>query len=329
MTTNLLTYLVLGLCVVVSFCLSGMEAGLFALSRLRVRRLMHSGKPSAKLLHQFLDHPENFLWTIVVGNTLVNFTMLGWLFSELQIRMPLRSVWFAVVFMLAVFLFYIFLDLLPKMLFRSYPNRLCLMLARPFRILHIGLRPVVAVAEWCSQLLLQLTGGKVFTGHLFGNREELRQAMQDSGQALSSEERAMINRVLDLENLTVHQVARPLVETISVEEETPVGEALKLFREHELTRLPVWQKRDGLRRVAGLVDLQSLIYLDGLDATRPAGSFLKPALFLDENLRLEQALEKMQRGGERLAVVLGRNGRESGVLSLHDIVKTLFGEVKL
>ena len=67
-------------CLALSFVLSGMEAGVFALSRVRVRRLMRSGQSSARVLHHFLENPENFLWTIVVGNTLVNFVVLGWFF---------------------------------------------------------------------------------------------------------------------------------------------------------------------------------------------------------------------------------------------------------
>ena len=34
-------------------------------------------------------------------------------------------------------------------------------------------------------------------------------------------------------------------------------------------------------------------------------------------------------GGQRLAVVLGRNGQEVGIVSLSDILKTIFGEVRL
>ena len=45
----------LGVCLLLSFLLSGMEAGVFALNRLRVRRLARAGEPSAKLLHGFLD----------------------------------------------------------------------------------------------------------------------------------------------------------------------------------------------------------------------------------------------------------------------------------
>ena len=60
-----------------SFFMSGMEAGVFALSRLRIRQLMRAGKPRAKVLHGYLEKPEDFLWTILVGNTLANFVAVS------------------------------------------------------------------------------------------------------------------------------------------------------------------------------------------------------------------------------------------------------------
>jgi putative hemolysin len=329
MTTTTLNSLVLIFCLTLSFILSGMEAGVFALSRLRIRQQMRAGRASAKVLYGFLENPENFLWTLVVGNTLANFVVLGLVFALLHARLSEWPAWFGVAFGLLVVLFYVFFDLLPKMLFRTYPNRLCLALARPFRLIHFGLRPLVAVVELCSRLLLRWTGGKAFTGHLFGNREELRLAMQESAQLLSSEERAMINRVLELENLTVRQIARPLAEAVTVTTETPVADALALCRERRLSRLPVWETRAGVQRLAGMVNVERLMFATGLSATRPVGDFLKPALFLDEDLRLEVALPRMQRAGQRLAVVLSRDRREVGIVSLEDILKTIFGEVKL
>jgi CBS domain containing-hemolysin-like protein len=56
---------------------------------------------------------------------------------------------------------------------------------------------------------------------------------------------------------------------------------------------------------------------------------VKPALYLDEDLRLETALQRMRRGGQRLAIVLGRDRRETGIVSLEDILKVVFGEVNL
>src|SRR6516162_2643439 len=112
-------------CLVVSFVLSGMEAGVFALSRLRIRQQMRSGSRSAKVLHDFLEHPENFLWTILVGNTVANFVILGWLIVVFNRALAPRSLaGFVVLYSVAAFFFYAFFDLLPKMLFRQFPTRL-------------------------------------------------------------------------------------------------------------------------------------------------------------------------------------------------------------
>ena len=88
---NVLPWFVLPTCLALSFLLSGMEAGVFALSRLRVRQQMRAGRSSAAVLHNLLEHPENFLWTILVGNTLVNFILLGWVIG-CAIAIPLGLV---------------------------------------------------------------------------------------------------------------------------------------------------------------------------------------------------------------------------------------------
>lgn len=329
MTPNILSWFVIAVCLGLSFLLSGMEAGVFALSRLRVRQQRRAGQASAKLLHGFLENPENFLWTILVGNTLVNCVSLGWGVAQLYGRLEGRWIAFVILFAVIVFLFYALFDLLPKMLFRTFPNRLCLLSAWPFRFVHLALRPLVGLVERVSRTLLQWTGGKVFSGHLFGNREELRQVMQDSAQAFTSEERAMIGRVLDLQTLTVRQIATPLAQAVTVNTAARVSEVFALARERGLTRLPVWEMREGQRRIAGLVSVESLLFQPDLEVTRAVGTLLQPALFLEEDARLEVALRRMQRAGQRLAVVLGRDQRESGIVTLEDILKVIFGDVKL
>lgn len=326
---NVLPWFVLPTCLALSFLLSGMEAGVFALSRLRVRQQMRAGRSSAAVLHNLLEHPENFLWTILVGNTLVNFILLGWVIASLHTQYAGQIWLFILLFAVCVFLFYALFDLLPKLLFRTFPNRLCMFFARPFGVVHSALRPLVALVEGVSQVLLRWTGGKAFSGRLFGNREELRQLMQESVHAFSTEERAMIGRVLDLQTLTVRQIATPMAQAVTVAAPTPVSEVLAHAREHGLTRLPVWEKSAGVSRIIGLVSVEALLYQVELDQTRPAGTLVKPALFLDEETRLEVALRRMQRGGQRLAVVLGREQRETGVVALEDILKTIFGDVKL
>ncbi|HXJ60806.1 MAG TPA: CNNM domain-containing protein [Verrucomicrobiae bacterium] len=325
---HLLLVIFLG-CVGLSFLLSGMESGVLALSRLRIRHLMHSGNMRAAALHGYLENPENFLWTILVGNTLANLGAVSigvmWLYGSLfpwpWLLIPVLS--------LGVLVFYAVCELLPKMMFRLYPNRLCLALALPFRLVHVGLRPLVAPVAVLARWLLRWSGGRRFTGHLFGTREELRQVMQESAQGLSSDERTMINRVLDLQNLTVRQVTIPLSAAETIAASSTVQEVFALARTHGFSRLPVYREEGGRRRIIGLLDLRSLLFQAQLDETRSAQDFVKPALYLDEETRFEVALRQMQRTGQRLAIVLAPDRQEVGIVALQDILRVIFGEVKL
>lgn len=313
----------------VSFFMSGMEAGVFALNRLRIRHRMREGNRRAAALNSYLERPENFLWTILVANTLSNIVVVGigvtWFHRWLG-DWP----WVLLVALGAgVILFYAALELLPKMLFRLYPNRLCLALSLPFGVLHAVLKPVVAPMALFTRLLLRWTEGRRFTGGLFGSRDELRLVMQESAQGMTSEERAMINRVFDLQNINVLQVTIPLEKVVAIAAEAPVSEVFELGRANHRSRFPVWKTHEGRRRIVGLVNLRTLLYEGVREGRRPTGDFIRPALYLDDDVRLEVALRLMQRSGHRLAIVLGRDRREIGIVCLEDILRVIFGEVRL
>ncbi len=313
-----------------SFFFSGIEAGVFALSQLRIRRLMRSGNANARVLYRFLSTPEDFLWTIFVGNTVANFGVAALVVFSSREWLRQHPLLFSIVFALGVLAFYGTCELLPKMLFRMYPNRLCLALARPFRLIHALLMPLVAVVRWLASGMMHWSGGRTFMGHLFGNRDELRRLMQESAKALSTEERSMIERVLDLQSLRVGHVMVPIARAIAVTTRTPVPEAMAVCRERGMSRLPVWHEQGGGRRIVGLFNLRSLLYSQGeLEKSRVVNDYVAPATFLDVDTKLEEAMRHLQRTGQRLAIVLSRDRRELGIVSLQDILKAIFGQVRL
>jgi CBS domain containing-hemolysin-like protein len=325
--TDALILLIVLACVALSFLFSGVETGVLALNRFRVRQRMRAGDRRAVVLHGFLENPEDFLWTILVGNTVVNFVIFSLGSIQLYAWLGDRPALWALVFLPTVFLFYIACELVPKTLFQRYPNRLTLLLALPFRWIHHLLAPLVAIVEWFSRGLLHWTGGKTFTGRLFGSREELRFVMQESAPGLTSEEKTMINRVLDLPNLRVRHVMIPLANTTNVESTLPLAQVLALCRERGLTRVPVVES--ATHRIHGVINLEFVLYLDGPDTAKPARDYIQAPFFLPEELHLEEALRRMQQTGHRLAVVLGPDHRETGIISLQDILKVIFGEVTL
>ncbi len=321
--------LVIGISLLLSFLFSGMEAGVLALNHLRIRQMMRSGNRRAQVLHGYLEKPEDFLWTILVGNTLANFVTVGLMVILLGRELGGHPVLLGACFLAGLLVFYAFCELLPKMIFRTLPNRLTLALTVPFRFFHLVLAPLVWLMTRLARGLLHWTGGATFSANLFGSREEMRLVMQESAQGLSSEERLMINRVLDLQNLSLRQITMPIGNAVTLNTTTPMAEAIRLAKEKRVTRMPVWQVQGNQRRIAGIVSLRSILYDTDLVLAKTAGDYLKPALYLEEDLRLEAALKRMRRSGQGLAIVLGHDRREVGIVSLQDILKMIFGEVHL
>jgi len=174
---------------------------------------------------------------------------------------------------------------------------------------------------------LHWTGGHAYTGRLFGSREELRFVMQEAAPSLTTEERSMINRVLDLPNLRVRHLMVPMADAVTASADKPLSEAVAVARHLSLSRLPAVDA--GTKRITGIINLEQLLFREDVDYAKPARDYLQPAIYLSEELPLEEALRRLQRSGWRLAVVLGRDNQESGIITLQDVLKLIFGEVTL
>lgn len=72
-----ISLIVLVFSIALSFMFSGMESGVLALNRLRIRHLMREGNRRAAVLNNYLENPEDFLWTILVGNTVANIAIFS------------------------------------------------------------------------------------------------------------------------------------------------------------------------------------------------------------------------------------------------------------
>ena len=322
----LLLYSILFLiCLATSFLLSGMESGVLALSRLRIRQLMRKGNPRATALFAYLQDTERFLWTIMVGNTVSTVVVVSLGVIALYTWLMPWPALFLTALIAGAIGFYAFCELLPKMLFRLFPNRLCLLLTTPFRIIDILLKPLVSMLSLLSRLL----GGRRFTGRLFRTREELRLVMQESAYHLTNEERVMINRVLDLQNLKISHIALPLDKVVTVDADTSLGRIQELYVQHGVSRFPVWGLKDNSRRIIGLVTLKSVLYGAPHASARFAQDLMVKPLFLNGETRLEYALRQLQRQGQRLAILVDHDGTETGIVSLQDILRIIFGEVSL
>ena len=312
----------------ISFLCAGMEAGVLALSRWRIRQQAREGRRRGRVLMGYLDKPENFLWTIFLANTLAAFGAISLVVVELfrSLRGHPLPAMFA--FIAYILLFYAVCDLFPKVLFRMYPNRLCMAAAIPFQVIYLVMTPVASLIQRFSNLFLQWTGGKAYTGKIFSSRKELRMAVQDSTESLSAAERGMITRVLDLQQTSLSQITLPFARLPEVTAQLTGAEVLRRWKESSRNHLPVWEDA-GHRRIAGIIDIRSVLYASEAERERPIRDRVNPALYISDHVAVEEALRRLQRSGQPLAIILDSDRKEIGVVGFEEILRSIFGEVKI
>jgi CBS domain containing-hemolysin-like protein len=81
--------------------------------------------------------------------------------------------------------------------------------------------------------------------------------------------------------------------------------------------------------VVGMVSVDRVLFAGEPDPGQPLEAWWEPALLADENDRLEVLLRRMQGSGRPLAVVQGAQGEPLGTLHREDILKLIFGDLRL
>jgi CBS domain containing-hemolysin-like protein len=167
-------------------------------------------------------------------------------------------------------------------------------------------------------------------------RESLEEVIEESERespALSPQERVMLGNLLRLGDLKVRDVMVPRAEIVAVDEGIALAELLKLFREVQHSRVPLF--RETLDDPSGLIHVKDVLGLlqpeaDGAYCLSPAAqikALRRPILFAPPSMRALDLLLKMQATHTHLALVIDEYGGTDGLVSIEDIIEEIVGDI--
>jgi len=167
-------------------------------------------------------------------------------------------------------------------------------------------------------------------------RESLEEVIEESDRespALSAQERVMLGNLLSFGELKVRDVMVPRAEIVAVDETIGLAELLRLFREAQHSRLPVYAET--LDDPTGLIHVKDVLGLlesesDGpycLPPNAKITSLKRPILFAPPSMRALDLLLKMQATHTHLALVIDEYGGTDGLVSIEDIIEEIVGDI--
>ena len=170
--------------------------------------------------------------------------------------------------------------------------------------------------------------GQVFLGEP-KDREELVEILHDAQERnlFDSGALAMIEGVLQVSELQVHDIMIPRSKMVVVEEENSVQEMLPIIIESAHSRFPViGDSRDEVVGVLLAKDLLRYLVVDNTDKFN-IEDILRPAFIVPESKRLNILLNEFRNSRNHMAIIVDEYGGVSGLVTIEDVLEQIVGDI--
>lgn len=319
----------------------------FALVRVRKTRIMEliaEGNSTAKVVREAIDNLDYYISATQVGITLASLALGAYgesklthmvfepLFAEFLPKnlalVSAHSVAIFCSFFIITFLHVVIGELLPKSLALQFPEKMSLWIARPMRFCALLFKPLVALLNGASILMMKTMGIKPADAHSLAlSEEELLMVLSESKKAgvVSENEQRMVQRVFKFYDKSVREIMIPRPDIVALDLRADANHIREAFKQG-YSRLPVY---DGtLNNVKGIVYVKDLIYTMQDPNLIKLVDLLRETLYVPESKAVHELLVEFQRSKVHLAVVVDEFGDTAGLVSLEDVIEEIVGEIQ-
>jgi CBS domain containing-hemolysin-like protein len=190
-------------------------------------------------------------------------------------------------------------------------------------------RPLTALGarlgRFLGRLLPAPSGPPAFVGY----EDELAPliGVEATAGPIEPTERAMIQGVLDLEDLSVREIMVPRVDMVAVEIDTPLDDLVATIVGAGHSRIPVY--RESIDQIVGVLYVKDLIpYVPKEPGAMPLVELLRPPLVVPESKRIDVLLREMRRTRTHIAIVADEYGGTAGLVTIEDVLEEIVGEIQ-
>lgn len=318
------------------------EIAVISMNDTKLKRLSQEGDRRAKKLVSLTDQPAKFLSTIQVAITLAG--LLGGAFAAENFATPLVNLIAAagipvprsVLHSILVILIMLVLTFFQIVFGELVPKRLAMKKTEPLALALSGL--LYMVAKICAPLVWLLT---VSTNGILRllkinpdeedeivTEEEIRMMLAEGKQqgTIQMEENQMIQNIFEFDDTSADQLSTHRREITFLWLEDSDEEWAKTIQESRFTYYPICDKDQD--DIVGILDTKDYFRSDNKSRDYVMKNAVDEPFFIPESMRANVLFGKMKQTRNYFAVVLDEYGCTSGIVTLHDLMEALVGELE-
>lgn len=310
---------------------SGLETGIYRLSRLRLRLGEERGDLKYVLLGRAMRDASALLLTLLVANNLVNYLATSGVTYLFLTVTPDHTAELLATLLTAPLLF-VFAESVPKNIFLYRADVVTPYLGPFLYVVHKALTwsGIVPLLGLVSRLFARLIGTPAPPRQVVASSgtHHVRTILRDTREEglLSHIQTEMLDRVVNIPTLRLNDVMVSMSRVQAIPIPMDRAALLEELRKHAFTRLLVW--RDQPSNIVGFVNVYDALAHE--EPLHDMEGVLTPVRSLDAETLVTDAIEVLRREQVKMILVTRRRGAKEtpvGIVTMKDLVEELMGEL--
>ena len=338
MTTILFELSIIFVLLIANGVFSMTELAIVSARKARLRQFADGGDTRARTALELAESPNTFLATVQIGITLVGVLAATFSGATLTAHLaePMKQFgWlapyadkasFAIVVAGLTYFTLVIGELVPKRLGLGNPEGIACALAGPMRKLSILAGPVVSLLGVSTNALLALFRVKP-AQEATVSEDEVKMLVKEGlrvGVFLPAES-SMVESILALDRVPVRDLMTPRTKIIWINVHDSHESIWHKIVISGHTTFPVYEgNRD---HVVGVITVKAIYANLAAGVAVNVKDLMTPALVVPASMPANALLEKFKQTGKHVALATDEFGGITGLVSLHDIMEAIIGEL--
>ncbi len=314
------------------------ELALVSAKTIRLQKKVAKGDAGAAAALELTRNPTWFLSTTQIGMTVIGILVgafggatLAEPLVEVLADIPLVAPYsgplaVAIVVIVIAYLMLVIGELVPKRVAMSSAERTASFVARPMRFLSRIAAPLIGVLATSTEAVLRVLGVRQPSGPGV-TEEEIRILIGQATRAgiFQEEEQDMVENVFRLGDRRVSVLMTPRPDIVAVDVEDPLEENWRKMVKSRHIYFPAY--REHLDNLLGTVSIRNLWSRMISGEPPDIAAAIEPAFFVPESTRALSILDEFKTSGARIALVTDEYGGIEGLVTVHDIMEAIVGDI--
>lgn len=314
------------ICVYLSSFFSGSEMSYSSCSRMRLESEMEEGSKKARIALYIVDHFDDALGAILIGNNLVNIacSSLGSV-AVILITGTDRYAWVATVILTIAVI--VFGETIPKITAKKGANNYAKKYAFIIRFLMIVLKPLVLIFVGLIALITAPMKGELIEDDSDGKVEELQTIIEtaEDEDVIDEEESELVQAAIEFPDVSASEAMTARVDVLAIDIEDTWDEIIATIAKSHYTRIPVYE--GSIDHIIGVLHMNKFLKAIVDSEEVDIRALLMEPCYVYKTMKLPEVLAAFRKHRQHLAVVVDEYGGTLGIISMEDVLEQVVGDI--